>query len=277
MQQYPTHTGNSGGAYSATYGNTHYPPAPTDPNEQQPQAVTVPEFAKGDRWGNPFDDNEDGVLLHNVTDGDTLMGLSLTYGVTSQAIKKANGITSDEIYYLGTIKIPRPKRYTPQEGADDPAKVQADRIASMKQAFKNRTEESDQEVILNYLSRAAFNYHDAVTLYEKEKTSLKLQKRLVQDLKHRFDKDDRDDKIATFYLELSNWDFEQALQAYKSDLHHGSISPMGGQQPPQHVYSVKQTHEMNQFAPMPYKPAGGGSATHGQGQDRFIYSLKKER
>jgi hypothetical protein len=34
--------------------------------------------------------------MHKVREGDTLLGVSLDYGVSPAAIKKSNGITSDE-------------------------------------------------------------------------------------------------------------------------------------------------------------------------------------
>lgn len=289
MQGTPYQVGAGYPQYTQQPGHHYYPSAPISgaPAWHQPAPVQPPvnnQFGQGDRWGNPFDDKEENVLFHTVADGDTLMGLSLTYGVTVQAIKKANGITSDEIYYMPSIKIPNPKRYKPSDGADDPTKLHADKSVTLKQAFKNRTGESDPEIIQNYLSRAANNYQDAVELYEKEKNMLTWRKQHVQDLKMRLDKDDREDKVATFYLEISDWNFDQALKAYKEDLHHGSISshqtpPPGsaggwtgpGVQPPAFAPQA--------FAPAPYYRPGPTPPIpqSAVASDRFVYSVKKDR
>jgi LysM repeat protein len=252
------------------YQGMNYPPAPG----QLHQAEAAPkEFGKGDRWGNPFDDNEDGMLLHTILDGDSLMGLSLTYGVPVQSIKKANGITSDEIYYLHTIKIPKPQRYKPQEGSDDPGKQLLDKQVNLKQAFKNRTGESNSELIEKYLSRTAFNYQDAVELYEREKGMLEKRKQQLRDLKQKMDKDDRDDKIATYYLELCNWNYDEALKAYKEDLHHGSISPHPQYQ--QHTMPYGQ----GIITPTPYRVPVLTAQLQptAVGPERFVYCLKKEQ
>lgn len=49
---------------------------------------------------------------HKVIDGDSLLSLSLTYGVTQNAIKKANGLNTDEIYFLKEILIPNPSKFS---------------------------------------------------------------------------------------------------------------------------------------------------------------------
>lgn len=48
------------------------------------------------------------IVIHKIQPGDTLMSLSLDYGIPTLNIKKANGLMSEDIYYLKELKIPNP-------------------------------------------------------------------------------------------------------------------------------------------------------------------------
>ena len=48
--------------------------------------------------------------IHIIQDGDSLLGLSLSYGVKERAIKKANGLSTDDIYFMKEIIIPNPSK-----------------------------------------------------------------------------------------------------------------------------------------------------------------------
>lgn len=47
-----------------------------------------------------------GATTHTVVKGDTLWGISRKYGVTVDAIKRANGMTKDTVVLGTTIQIP---------------------------------------------------------------------------------------------------------------------------------------------------------------------------
>jgi LysM repeat protein len=64
---------------------------PTATTEPQPTATTAPTT---------------GGFDHVVQAGDTLWGLALRFGTTVEAIKSANGLTSDTIYKGDTLTIP---------------------------------------------------------------------------------------------------------------------------------------------------------------------------
>jgi len=46
-------------------------------------------------------------VVHNVVQDDTLEGLALQYSVSKTQIKSSNNITSDDIFYYKTLKIPQ--------------------------------------------------------------------------------------------------------------------------------------------------------------------------
>jgi LysM repeat protein len=181
---------------------------------------------------NPFSEPQaprPNIITHRVKDGDTLVSLSLTYGVPAPAIRKANGLTSDDIYYLPEVKIPNPKNTVYPE-PPDPERDLKNNQSTVRQAFKNRTGEQDPKIIEKYLSRAAYNFYDAVGCYEREIHELRKRKEAVASLKLKFEKDDRDDKIAEYYLESHGWNQAAALKAYKEDLQQEKVGqhPMPG-------------------------------------------------
>jgi LysM repeat protein len=57
--------------------------------------------------------NIENKFVHKVVDGDSLLSVSLSYGVTQNSIKKANGLNTDEIYFLKEIIIPNPSKFLP--------------------------------------------------------------------------------------------------------------------------------------------------------------------
>lgn len=51
--------------------------------------------------------------IHQIKNGDTLIGLGFDYGVAPKKIKKANNLQTDEIYFKKTIIIPNPSKQLP--------------------------------------------------------------------------------------------------------------------------------------------------------------------
>ena len=102
---------------------------------------------------------------------------------------------------------------------------------------------------------------------------------MTSELKFKFEKDDRDDKIARYYLEVTNWNAVEALKAYKDDLAGDQVdhSIMSLENNPQVAYhhlayqrpiQYRNGVEMKDFTPMK------GLAS----KDRFTYDVnKKER
>lgn len=253
---------------------------------------------------NPFEDGGQGqqknVIVHRVKDGDSLTSLSLTYGVAIPLIKKENGITSDDIYYLNEVKIPNPKK-TPYPQPEDPIKEAAEKKATLRQAFKNRTGETDEKIIEQYLQNAHYTYYEAVEKYEHEKTFVQKRKNMIFNLKLRFEKDDRDDKMAQYYLESAQWDHTKAYEMYQEDL-KGQNSIMAAPyyaaqfshnphannveltqhsnyqytQLPSHPVFPKepqQPYQVNQYT----KAAPGNTVSPAQANiDRFTYNVSKK-
>lgn len=222
---------------------------------------------------NPFEEVPKRDVIHRIKDGDTLMSLSLTYGVAIPVIRKANGLTSDEIYYLGEIKIPNPKNHVYPE-PPNPEKDIKQNQSTARQAFKNRTGEQDPNIIEKYLSRAAFNFYDAVDSYEKDKHIISKQKIAISTLKGRLEKDDRDDRIAEFYLQSNAWNVTAAYQNYKEDMNSEKgnkfIYPHGekGYQPVPQVAPAHYTYNPSHSLSNP------NYSVEGQPHNRFNYPAK---
>jgi LysM repeat protein len=73
-------------------------PAPTVPTEGQPTAVPTVAGSTGQ-----------GQTVHVVAAGDTLYSISLTYGVSTEEIMAANGLTDPNTLVVGTqLVIPAP-------------------------------------------------------------------------------------------------------------------------------------------------------------------------
>lgn len=82
----PAPAPDSGGGYVA--------PAPAEPNYSAPPAAPPRSSGGG------------GSKTHTVSSGDTLYGLSRRYGTSVNAIKNANGLTSDLIRLGQKLRIP---------------------------------------------------------------------------------------------------------------------------------------------------------------------------
>ena len=236
---------------------------------------------------NPFEQTEktekpgSRMIVHPVRDGDSLVSLSLTYGVAIPLIKKANGITSDEIYYLVEIKIPNPRNVVypdPPDAESDLRQTQA----TVRQAFKNRTGETNPDIVERFLKMTAYNFYDAVERYEKDRYEISKRKEAIVALKVKLKKDDRDDKTAAVYLESNDWNVAKAYEAYKEDLAHergevrgGASGPNQYQQIPQHGGFVPPGHfEMNYGAQ--YQSNYPGQQIQPQEYDqRFVYRANK--
>ncbi len=52
-----------------------------------------------------------GSIKYTVQENDTLLGIGLTYNISVEALKKANGLTSDNVYSGQIINIPLCERY----------------------------------------------------------------------------------------------------------------------------------------------------------------------
>ena len=229
---------------------------------------------------NPFDDSveeakRDHMHIHHVVDGDSLISLSLNYGVSIPLIKKANGLTSDEIYYLKDLKIPNPKKLVYPK---PPEEQEKDRLATIRRAFKNRTGENSDQVTEEYLQATGFNYVQAVEKYETEKTAVDAKKKAVQSLKYKLERDDRDDKVAQYYLECNNWDLKEAYSNYQDDLKHTQPGSDQQRHPRDHnnpnttfSYSA-DPEETLQFLNNRHQPTAPG-ITH---IDRFTFDVSKK-
>ena len=159
------------------------------------------------------------IISHQVKDGDTLVSLSLDYGVSSIAIKKFNWLTSDDIYYLKVILIPDPKKTVDPTSREEEEKQ---RKITLRQAFKNRTGETVEQIVTEYLTKSSFKFDFAVDLYEKDKNIIEKKKEPINKLKNMFLSRDKDDSLAEEYLNMCNWDFDTALREYNQDLDQGS-------------------------------------------------------
>lgn len=157
-----------------------------------------------------------GFIMHKVREGDTLLGVSLDYGVSPAAIKKSNGITSDEIFYLSELKIENPTcgfdlaMQTPEE-------IEKEKLMTIRLAFKNRTGETDPQIIQECLQLGNNNYYDAVEFYEKKKSQFTTQKARLEEVCRKLKKEDRNIETARLYLESHGWDVQAALKGYKED------------------------------------------------------------
>lgn len=80
---------------------TVYVPPQTTPETNQPAPTT-----EGDSGGISSQGVTAGERTHTVQAGDTLFGLSKRYGVTLDALKQRNGLTSDMISIGQTLIIP---------------------------------------------------------------------------------------------------------------------------------------------------------------------------
>lgn len=267
-----------------------YPPHP-QPAFSAPFATDLnnPFYQVPVRTGgyNPFDDSieeekRDNVFIHRVADGDSLVSLSLNYGVSIPLIKKANGLTSEEIYYLKEIKIPNPKKLVYPK---PPEELEKDRITTIRRAFKNRTGENSDQVVEEYLQATGFNYVQAVEKYESEKNIISARKKAIDSLKYQLDKEDRDDRIAQYYLECNGWNVKEAYQSYRDDIHHsltgnsdpghprGNMNrPLGYHHPPTKLTYNADAEETLQFLNHRQQvPASGPSHI-----DRFTFDVSKK-
>ena len=204
--QYPTYNPQAVAPYANTFNySPHF-------NNHTQNPAGKPYF-------NPFDDSageqKTNVIIHHVKDGDSLMNLSLNYGVSSAVIRKFNGLTSDDIYYLKEISIPNPKKsmYPPP-----PEEEEKQRIATLRQAFKNRTGETNEKTITEFLTKSNFNYNHAVDEYEAGKANIEKRKKAILSLKYKLEREDQDDKFAEYYLSMCDWDVGRAFEEYKLDL-----------------------------------------------------------
>lgn len=263
-----------------TQANT---PIPSHTYVKTPFDENYDAYKYASRSTNPFEQNVppaqpvDRFVMHRVRDGDSLVSLSLTYGVAVPLIKKANGITSDDIYYMTEVKIPNPKNVIYPEAPDAERDLKQTQ-ATVRQAFKNRTGEHDPVIVERYLQACAYNFYDAVEKFEKEKYEISKRKQAIANLKVKLKKDDRDDKLAASYLESNNWDINKAYEAYKEDLvferdqvKGGQMMPNQYQQVPQHGGFVPPGHFSNSYG-LPQQGSYPGQPIQGQEYDnRFVY------
>ncbi len=91
--------GSGGGEYPDVQPTA--PPAPT-----YDTGYTAPPPAPSYNGGAPAASSGGGGSAHTVVKGDTLFSLSRRYGTTVNAIKSANGLTSDMIQIGQTLTIP---------------------------------------------------------------------------------------------------------------------------------------------------------------------------
>lgn len=193
-------------------------------------------------------------IMHRVREGDSLLGISLDYGVSPAAIKKTNGITSDEIFYLSELKIENPTCGF-NLAIQTPEEIEREKLITVKLAFKNRTGETDPQIIEECLKLGNNNYYDAVEHYEQKKTLYMTQKARLEEVTRKLSKEDRNIETARLYLESNDWDVQSALKAYKED-----CEAIGGQNA---TFSKAQA----------YQPVN----KKGREADRCVYDLKAKK
>ena len=133
--------------------------------------------------------DHDGNLVHAVQYNDTIQGLALKFGVTTQAIKKANGLMGDHIACYSTLIIPQrevaacPRRarskgkggsedaHQPPEGEGQERKRAAARVAQCRGLAARMTrlgDEVGEHEASAYLAMAEEDAQKAFELYQQD-------------------------------------------------------------------------------------------------------------
>lgn len=124
----------------------------------------VNEEIEQERARNELPISKDGQFyVHEVESGDTLVGVSLKYGVSKQDIRRVNKMMDDNIITRKTIMIPR------SENAPTPeVERRTDRRASIREFKKKVNQQCADEEVEFYLAEADNNIDIAVEKYKED-------------------------------------------------------------------------------------------------------------
>lgn len=159
------------------------------------------------------------IVIHKIQPGDTLMSLSLDYGIPTLNIKKANGLMSEDIYYLKELKIPNPSILKIAKAKKSEEILAIERQNLMVEGFSRRLEEDglDREDSRQMLIDCNWDYDKLIDDYENKKNWKKEKNRKEEELTRKIDKADRCKEIVQYYLDMNNYNVDQAYAEYCLD------------------------------------------------------------
>jgi len=171
-------------------------------SESSPQLKTIKSPLLGGKFLHLFEyhdpvvidlhkeeENETQYIVHDVTPYDTLDGLAFQYNVSATAIKTANNLSSDDIFFYKQLNIPQGSPKAKQNnnqtpGFDDVETEKAQKI----ELLGGLMNESDKKVVESYLEA---NKWDVDSAYKTFKAEEELNSRLNKDEKGTLNKEKR--------------------------------------------------------------------------------------
>lgn len=126
---------------------------------------------------------------------------------------------SEDIYYLKELKIPNPSILKIAKAKKSEEILAIERQNLMVEGFSRRLEEDglDREDSRQMLIDCNWDYDKLIDDYENKKNWKKEKNRKEEELTRKIDKADRCKEIVQYYLDMNNYNVDQAYAEYCLD------------------------------------------------------------
>jgi len=160
-------------------------------DESPPQSRLAREHAISTSCSDPAPEMPK-LVRHRVTTLDTLLGLSLKYGVSVDLIKQANRMGSESVFQYKFLDIPNPTKLPSQE------EIEADQ--------KNLPKEGKEGIMISRFLRMASSKDEAEARFYLEECGWDVNKAVKM----------REDDLEWEEEDVKKKDFAQRIMNYKS-------------------------------------------------------------